>query len=47
MEYLWMVSFQCVNIVVQNGDFCFISPFVLKYLPHLVFSIQATEGPTF
>ena len=36
MEYLWMVSFQCVNIIVQNGNFCSISPFVLKYLPHPV-----------
>ena len=31
-----MVSFQCVYIIVQNGDFCSISPFVLKYLPHPV-----------
>ena len=32
-----MVSFQCDNIIIQNGDFCSISPFVLKYLLHPVF----------
>ena len=42
VEYLWIVSFQCVNTIVQNGDFCSISPLkylkkiVLKYLPHPV-----------
>ena len=36
VEYLCTVSFKYVNSIVQNGDFCSISPFVLKYLPHPV-----------
>ena len=39
VEYLWVVSFQCVNIIAQNGDFCSISQFVLKYLPHPVYTL--------
>ena len=42
VEYLWIVSFQCVNSIVQNGDFCSISPFVLKYLPHPVLTTSVT-----
>ena len=38
-----MVSFQYVNIILQNGDFCSVSPFVLKYLPHPVLFLHCIE----
>ena len=47
VKYLWLVSFQCVNIIVQNGDFCSIAPFVLKYLPHPVHPLSSVTSMLF